>query len=252
MLATPAVGTPSPWTNLTLNLTTAPSPREGAEMAYDPIDGRVLLFGGLLHNRTASDTWEFANGTWTNLTPYLPLSPPGRYKGGLVFDSEDNEMILFGGHSGPTYRNDTWAFNGSAWNQVFSTVSPGPREDVAIADDMGDHYVLMFGGEAPSGLLNNDTWTFSGGQWTNQTNLVSAPPPPREAGGLTYDGSDHYVLLFSGKHGTSGLLWDTWTFSAGLWANLTTRLLVQHPPREALRLKFDCVARIMLMQTRFT
>ncbi len=216
-------------------------------MAYDPIDGQVLLFGGLSRNRSDGDTWVFGNNHWTNLTPNLTLSPPPRYKGGLVYDSEDNEMLLFGGHSGAGYRNDTWSFDGAAWHSVPSTLSPGPREDVAMADDPMDHYVLLFGGEAPSGQLTDDTWTFTGGQWTNITTAVALAPPAREAGGLTYDGADQYVLLFSGKHGTNSLFRDTWSYTGGVWTNRTLNLTVSPPVREEMSLTYDFVDGFVLL-----
>ncbi|MCI4340403.1 MAG: PKD domain-containing protein, partial [Thermoplasmata archaeon] len=234
----------TPWTNL--SPAPSPSAREGAQMAYDPIDASVLLFGGLTRNRSAADSWEFSGGHWTNLTPGLTLSPPGRYKGGLVYDSVDNEMLLFGGHSGAGYRNDTWAFNGTAWHAVSSIAAPGPREDVAMADDADDHYVLLFGGEAPSGQLTNDTWTFVAGQWTNVTTTISPAPPSREAGGLTYDGADHYVLLFSGTKGVSGILSDTWTYTNGVWTNITDPLN-SPPPREEMSLTYDFVDGYVLL-----
>jgi PKD repeat protein len=237
-----------PWVNLTSGLATAPGAREGAQMAYDPSTQQVILFGGLARNRSLADTWAFSGGRWTNLTPSLNLSPPARYKGGMAFDTADNYLVLFGGNGGSlTYLNDTWAWNGSAWSRLNSTVSPGPREDVALTYDAADGYVVLFGGEAPSGLLTNDTWTFNAGQWTNLTSSIRAAPPPREAGGFTYDGADQYVLLFSGKHGSNGLQRDTWTYKAGVWTNLTSTLSVAPGPRESMSLSYDFVDGYVLL-----
>ena len=69
------------WTNITGALAQAPSSRIQAVMAYDAADGYVVMFGGV-HNISTSqpynDTWIFRGGSWTNLTPQLAVSPPGR------------------------------------------------------------------------------------------------------------------------------------------------------------------------------
>lgn len=239
----PPISSVGPWTNITAGLTTSPSAREGAAMAYDPSIGEVVLFGGLVGSRTADDTWVFAQGHWTNLTPTLNLSPRARQHAGFVYDSGDAEMLLFGGHVGATYLNDTWTFNGTAWHPVNSTASPSPREDLMMADDPADGYVVLFGGEEASGQLFNDTWTFHGGQWTNETSSISgtSTPTAREDAGFTYDGADHYDLLFSGKAGASGLWNDTWDYSGGVWKNITSKTGPWPPKREAPSLSYDAV-----------
>ncbi|MCI4360150.1 MAG: PKD domain-containing protein [Thermoplasmata archaeon] len=238
----------SPWTNLSANLSLAPTAREGAAMAYDPADGRVLLFGGSTGNRTAGDTWAFARGHWSNLTPGLAVSPKPRQHGGFVYDATDSVMVLFGGHDGSLYLNDTWTFNGTAWNQENSIANPTPREDVMMADDPNDGYVLMFGGEETSGLLTNDTWTYTGGQWTNETATLTkgVAPPPREDAVFAYDTADHYAVLFSGKRGATGLYNDTWTFSGGTWTNITW-MLAEPAPREAAMFTYDAVDGFLLL-----
>jgi PKD repeat protein len=240
-LAPPPAGPVSPWTNITSVLSNSPQAREGAAMAFDPNIDKVVLFGGFLGNRTGHDTWEFARGHWANVSLSIGVAPRGRQHAGFVYDSEDNEMLLFGGHDGPTYLNDTWAFNGTGWSLVNSTLSPSPREDLMMADDPADGYVVLFGGESPSGHLLNDTWTFVGGQWTNITTSLRTAPPAREDGGFTYDGADGYDLLFSGKAGTTGLWDDTWNYSAGAWHNITLLVGTEPPKRESMSLAYDAV-----------
>lgn len=60
------------WTHVSRPV--APSPRDAAVMVYDPNDNAVVVFGGFYtisggYQGTDSDTWEFAGGVWTLLSP---------------------------------------------------------------------------------------------------------------------------------------------------------------------------------------
>jgi PKD repeat protein len=235
----------SPWVNLTPFLNRSPSPREGAQIAYNPNDGHVMLFGGLARNRSLGDSWEFFAGHWAPLSP--ATVPPTRYKAGFVYDSHDNEMVMFGGNYGSGYRNDTWVWNGSNWNQLVLNPSPTPREDLMMSDDAADGYVLLFGGEAPSGALDKDTWTFSNNVWTNITATITIAPPGREAATVTYDAIDQEIVVFSGKIGASGLGKDTWVYHAGVWKNLTASLPASPPARESGMMAYDPIDRMVLL-----
>jgi PKD repeat protein len=246
-LNSPAGASAGPWTNITARLSASPSSREGESLTYDPMINKVLLFGGYTGTRTAGDTWVYSPGHWVNLTPTLTVSPGPRQRGGLVYDSEDSEMLLFGGHNGSVYLNDTWAFNGTAWSRVHSTSAPSPREDLMLADEPLDHYVVLFGGDEADGLRVGDTWTFSGGQWTNITAANATSPPARESGVFTWDGADDYDLLFSGKIANSGLWNDTWSFANGVWTNLTSTVGEQPPKREAGSMVYDAIDGFVLL-----
>ena len=72
------------------------------------------------------------------------------------------------------YLNDTWAFDGTSWNQVFVS-NPPPARDLAVMATLGNQ-VVLFGGDGYSSALS-DTWTFDGTSWTQVP--VSNPPPAR-------------------------------------------------------------------------
>ena len=105
------------WTNLTAELATAPPALTYAQMTYDDVTGQVMLFGGLEGGPSGSalnQTWTFSSGAWSNVTPIR--SPPARYGGGLVNDSADSSVILFGGDvegGAAGNLNDTWAWSAS-------------------------------------------------------------------------------------------------------------------------------------------
>jgi hypothetical protein len=82
----------------------------------------------------------------------------------MAFDSRQGKTILFGGdhvspgHLGPI--NDTWAWDGSAWTQVVTSIAPSPRAGQSMAFDSGRGRSVLFGGtdEGFPGVFYNDTW----------------------------------------------------------------------------------------------
>lgn len=200
-------------------------------MTYDPIDGYVVLWGGL-----TNQTWTFEGGYWTNLN--LTVEPTYRWGSQLVFDPEAGYAVLFGGSECfPGYwyvychwHNDTWGFVHGAWFPVAPKggVAPPGRSGEAMVFDGADGYLLMFGGlvcpNATSCVNANDTWKFAAGAWSPV--LTPVAPGPRFGAGMTYDAANGSVLLYGGSivdpQGPYNASEDgTWLYSAGAWSLLT-------------------------------
>ncbi|MCI4343190.1 MAG: hypothetical protein L3J92_03620 [Thermoplasmata archaeon] len=210
----------------------APSPRAGAAMVYDAADGYTLLFGGCpsqglaywTHSCTASgDTWTLQNGSWTNITTSLSVSPPGRSDAGIAYDSADQCVVLFGGFNGTTVYNDTWTYHAGQWTNVTPAQSPSPRFEPGMVGDAAAGDVVLFGGSnssSPYAVSYNDTWTYQGGAWTPVPTSVA--PSPRFSMTMSYDPTSQWVLLFGGWSASQpNSFGDTWTFANGTWTNIT-------------------------------
>lgn len=206
-------------------------------MTYDAADGYVLLFSGA----SRDDTWTFANGVWTKLSP--SLSPPERDAASLAYDPHDGYVVLFGGagKSQPGYLNttnfrQTWTFVHGVWTNITPTTltvsnSPSSRSGASFAYDARDGYLVLFGGDSRRTFLN-DTWSFVDGQWTNITSTAGTPPSCRFGGGMVDDPAEGYLLLFGGvsKRGggadgcganvLNGSAEGTWSFAGGKWTEL--------------------------------
>ncbi|HEV2449873.1 MAG TPA: kelch repeat-containing protein, partial [Thermoplasmata archaeon] len=121
------------WTNLTANVTGTPPATIVAAMAYDPVDGYALLFGGETAAQADSScpfvaglTWSYANGTWTNRTPGSSANVPGGAGGiattALTYDPSLHALVLFGGEvdqggaCGPY--GDTWEYAHGNWTNL--------------------------------------------------------------------------------------------------------------------------------------
>lgn len=218
-LATASPASPSArlhWHQLTTPI--APSPRDRAGFAYDPADGYAVMYGGYDANVPTFyyDTWTFAAGTWTKISPANhPPAPTGFV---LAYDPVLKGILEFGGESpyGGTYYNETWLFQSGNWTQLYPTNSPPSRSQYAMAYDSSDSEMVLFGGlNGGSAQYLSDTWAFNGTTWTEVHSAKS--PPGRQQAQMVYDASLGKVLLFGGSNLTTGLLSDTWAFGGGSW-----------------------------------
>lgn len=138
--------------------TPRPSRRMGAAMAFDPVSGRVLLFGGQpIGGLPVGDTWAWDGTTWTQLAP--TMAPSGRTQAVLALDPVRQRLVLFGGYDGGDL-TDTWEWDGSAWHSIVTTVAPAAFGVPGFASAPNGHHVVLFGGQAAAGNGLADTWTF--------------------------------------------------------------------------------------------
>lgn len=111
-----------------------PQPRSGHSMVYDPVDERVLMFGGDGGGVMLADLWAFefsgtAAGSWVQLAS---LPSAGRAGAAMGYDSVGDRFIIAGGikegtaevepEAGPVYgtvkpaTRETWKWNRSIWS----------------------------------------------------------------------------------------------------------------------------------------
>lgn len=250
----------------------SPPARFGAAMVSNGATNTIVLFGGFGLDSTGgccfalNDTWSFNGNVWAQLAGSIgpdgcggraqpcPNSPASRLLSGMVYDSATLTAVLFGGCAVPSFAgcdstfNDTWSFNGTAWRQVISPGctttclnSPPARFAMGMAFDAAANSAVIFGGSAPSGLVN-DTWNFNGTAWTQRispgcTNACPNSPPARIGPGMDFDTKMGVATVFGGGS-PSGLLNDTWSFDGTAWTQLIsqgcTSVCRDRPPARSL------------------
>lgn len=185
-------------------------------------------------------------GGWLNLTSTLgqPEAPtPAEIRDGatLTFDVADGYFLFFSPTSASDFPTNTWIFDHGSWSEDRNTLQPPAGADTSseMVYDASDGYVVLFEG-APSYGPSTVTWVYSAGTWSNVTSMSTAKPPERQDSSLAYDGASEVVVLFGGYcAGSCSGNWyfnDTWTFHAGVWANLSNGSVQQPPAREAATL----------------
>ncbi|TMF95551.1 MAG: hypothetical protein E6I10_09615 [Chloroflexi bacterium] len=184
-------------------------------MAYDAATKTVVLFGGIRGDGSPplGDTWTWDGCRWMQASP--STSPPGRSFGALAFDASSGKLILFGGGSANADpgRNDTWSWDGSTWRQEHPATSPPTLFPALMADDPGNHNVVLFGFGLDS---QPGTWTWDGSNWTKHQ---SPAPPYRGNAGMAF-GARSGVLLFGGQPGETDALNDSWVWDGRAWSQL--------------------------------
>ncbi|HTW13153.1 MAG TPA: Ig-like domain repeat protein [Solirubrobacteraceae bacterium] len=93
---------------------TDPSPIPGnpfydGSIAYDPVLGQLVLYGGTNGTADLDDTWSWNGSNWSLLQSD---SPPGAYAGtAMAYDASTDQLVLYGGYNSsadPAYSNQTW------------------------------------------------------------------------------------------------------------------------------------------------
>jgi PKD repeat protein len=232
---------PPPGSSVWTNLSSSPSPapeRDGA-LTYDVATQSVLWFGG--YGWTGSftnDTWEFANGSWRNITSTAGSAPAPSslvmtydavegyvlaYSDGATWSFSDGQWHAIAANDTPSghlvvgaqslvYDSESsyavlttglasWTYANGSWAAV-SGAEPGSVG--AAAYDAAAGCVVFFASNITYGeFVGNSTWEFAGGAWTNVSSAVGAAPTPRTGFAMAYDTATQSVLLFGGGRNAS-------------------------------------------------
>jgi N-acetylneuraminic acid mutarotase len=207
---------------------------------YDPVNERIMMFGGGIDNKEINDTWvlDYQTKTWSELN--LEISPPARHSAVMVYDSADEVIILFGGYNGIAVANDLWIFDCKTemWSECTQEISPPGRMSHAMVYDNKNDKVIVFSGYGSSGPNECDIWTYDYPTNTWQEMSPIESPQARYGAGFVYDEADERMLLFGGNDNPSGstYLSDTWRYdyATDTWNELES---TSHPQA----LKWSCM-----------
>jgi hypothetical protein len=148
-----------------LSAATLPSQRDTYDLTWDSSLQEAVLFGGWQPSggcgSPLGDSWVY-NGSWSQTSTPLGLTP--RQGSGIAFGPVEH-TVLFGGSSGTcgtatTFYHTTWTFTAHGWSRVHPTTYPSARTYSYMCYDGRDGYVLMFGGQVATGIMD-DTWSYT-------------------------------------------------------------------------------------------
>ncbi len=203
------------WTNLTSQLSPAPSTRAFASMAYDSTDGYLLFFGGNPGTRGYNDTWTFTSSGWTLLS--TPVAPPP-LDGMVLVPVPGAGLVLFGGRvNGTGLSSETWQFLRGSWTNLTSqyATAPSPRMQSAADYDPLTRSILLYGGYDSNGF-EADTWNFTlAGGWA-QLSPGGSTLPAMGAEALVWDPALQTMVLYGGRN-YNGALASTYFFANDTW-----------------------------------
>jgi hypothetical protein len=193
----------------------APSPRFGPAMAFDPRLGKAVLFGGStpdttctgingcidVGNHVVGDTWTWDGTQWTQVNS-PGETPPARIYVAMAFDPVRSAMTLFGGVTNYGWQNDTWRFDGSTWIQEDFNAPDELQSAMFAREPNSLGTAVLFGGGNEYGFSSTQTWRWTGSGWT----LLHPEhtPLPRQAGTIVFDTIRNVTTLFGGLVDTYG------------------------------------------------
>jgi hypothetical protein len=198
-------------------------------MVFDPLRGKVLLFGGWDGRNYLGDTWEWDGVYWVQVAD---TGPSPRCLHGLAYDPAGQRILLFGGvgatddtrpGAASEMFGDTWEWKDEQWTQLEDT-GPEKRAAFAMTTDPKRQRVILFGGQPtiPSNMkFFGDTWEWDGNSWTQREDVG---PRARGLVEASWDAVGERILLFGGMGsglGTPGpvlpVFSDTWAWDGNQW-----------------------------------
>lgn len=205
-----ALSGPPTWTQTTPAVA-GPSERWDHTAIYDPVRGRMIIYGGF-----ESTTSPFCDDVWALTLDGVPgwnpvttsgEAPAARYGHAAIYDPVADRMVVMGGNGGYSTadRNDAWALNlavGPTWNSLVpATTPPGGRRGHTAVWDPDNDRMLIFGGYdgftydnvlAAMTLEESPVW--------NELHPAGTPPLPRSEHAAAYDSQGHRMLVFGGQN----------------------------------------------------
>jgi hypothetical protein len=143
-------------------------------------------------------------------------TPEARYGHSMVYDTEHNVFILFGGKNmAGESLDDTWAYNyrDNKWRNMNPSNKPSPRSFHSMSFDSNYGIVILFGGEAEDGY-NDETWEYdySTNTWSKIFIIDRRHPSARKEHAMNYDDTHKITVLFGGITEDSEYSKETWYY----------------------------------------
>lgn len=170
--------------------------------AYDPVRHRMLTFGGLNGSNVPNADLYALTLTGTPAWSLLPHNdsphPGARSRASIVYDSQRDRLILYGGFSGSSWFRDVWYYEfGGA--QTWIQLSPGGTlpltgyDQKAVYDPVRDRLLVVSG----DGLI----WAlpFSGGPLNWSQIVIGGTSPTLFFGfSVVYDAAADRLITYGG------------------------------------------------------
>lgn len=262
--------TPGPWAPVTTTGTVPPLFDHSA--IYDALHKRMVVFGGeALYTPPTGDILVYQNKVYIlDLDPASPtylawsqpailgLPPAPRSRHTAVYDSGNQQMVIFGGYDDVYELADAHVLSLPASGPFTWSAAPsGPvkRQLHASIYDPARSEMLSYGGQdsnlVDGSLLNQETWSLSlqgPSMWTDLSGAVGTPGF-RSGHAAIYDEIDQRMLLHGGSPTTSSVTGELWALQRHTirpWVLLSPAGAAP-APRRSHTLLYDPVHRRMVV-----
>ena len=218
------------------NLSWTPLPHpptfQGTEGGLASVQGEAgaWAFGGGSASGLLGSTYQYneSGDYWTSVGG--PVSPTARSNFGFTNLGSTGDL-LFGGATNlllGTVSSETWLLNltDDEWSQPGTLLSPGARQDMALASGGGQ--ALLYGGWEPNynglgSITYGDTWSYneSSNNWSEVEPAAGISPGPLRGASMVFDPLTDEFLLFGGCYPCRSWVW-AYSPATSVWKEFTT------------------------------
>lgn len=181
----------------------SPPARTYHQMFYDPIRGKVVLYGGYGLDKTFyNDAWEWDGNRWYQIV--FDSATPTASGFSLLYDNERKQVLAFlSGSPG-----GTWIWRGLTWEKLELPLEPSNRTGEGMIFNPITKTIILYGG-SHFDILQSDTWEFDGKKWKQLD--ISSPLGAISGFSMFFDKKSNRVILFGGYE--NGVYHnETWEF----------------------------------------
>ncbi|MFX1515176.1 MAG: Kelch repeat-containing protein [Promethearchaeota archaeon] len=190
-----------------------PSARWTHAMAYDSFNKKVILFGGYNESGYLDDTWAYdmATNSWEEMKSESHPSP--RHTHTMVYDSDSQKVVLFGGNSWGVQERDMWTYDyqSNHWEQIVPELFPPSKSIQAMSIDSDYRKIIIFGGFGQGGSITDDTWVYDISNNTWEEKNPKFKPGARYGHTMVYDVNNKKTVLFGGSNNNQSMN-DVWIY----------------------------------------
>jgi len=193
------------WSTINCKRGPCPGARSRAAVAYDPLRGEFVLFGGQASWAQLDDTHVFSLGRWSARSPFS--RPSARAIAAAAFvPAPVNKVVIFGGGYRNQAMNDMWAWGGSDWVRIDASGGPSLMlHNMALETIPGQNpRLVVSGGYIDDQTLNTETWIFTftsatSGTWTKSTLTCPNGSTPKPDSRMALDIPSRKKVFFGGQ-----------------------------------------------------
>jgi hypothetical protein len=196
---------------------THPTARRNSSAVFDPVRGKVLVFGGQHDITRYLELWQWDGQTWSS-TP-VPGTPARRSGQAMTIDPARGIAVLYGGKLQAVINDglcsaETFELSATKWTNRDMPTLPS-RYGAAFSFDEQRRRAVLFGGFDGTSAIA-DTWEIRG---DSAVPFAGAQPGARQNAAMADEPGTAAVIMFGGNAGGSPLD-ETWRWTGTAWTTL--------------------------------
>ena len=202
------IGYGQEWESKTLSM----DPRIVHSMAINDLG--TYIVGGRLFNGKRSPDLVLVDRDQR----YLQKKALDARDGHSCFIDDNNQLMVFGGHSNDAPLNDLWKYNNDAWERIdVKGERPKPRWAHASIFFKGSLWVCSGKGSG-QGNFFQDMWSWNGISWKKHESKEKPEPRYGAHMGIYND----QIILYGGRDHSGNWYTDTWVWRNEGWEKIAT------------------------------